>query len=233
LGDITANNQERAATLTFVPTIYTEEGISIYVAAYFKNTLLVTLPIYILRNSKIKINETGFYETKMSCYGRTNSSSTKDIWTDETGNISTEFTNISWNTNSGWYENSFRTVGLGAYATVNVQPFSNFSFTKGKTIEIEFESEKVANDTDKLIVIGNPQGARIEITPDTATLYGNSNREVIHTNYKANERIKLSFIINAVPENSQDRTVESGLAYIVNNGILERAAIASGQAFTT
>ena len=233
LGDITANNQERAATLTFVPTIYTEEGISTYVAAYFRNTLLVTLPIYILRNSKIKINETGFYETKMSCYGRTNSSSTKDIWTDETGNISTVFTNIAWNTNSGWYENSFRTVGLGEYATINAQPFSNFSFIKGKTIEIEFESEKVANDTDKLIVIGNPQGARIEITPDTATLYGNSNKEVVHTNYKANERIKLSFIINAVPENSQDRTVESGLAYIVNNGILERAAIASGQAFTT
>jgi hypothetical protein len=43
----------------------------------------------------------------------------------------------------------------------------------------------------------------------------------------------LSFIINAVPENTQDRTVESGLAYIVNNGILERAAIASGQAFNT
>jgi hypothetical protein len=29
------------------------------------------------------------------------------------------------------------------------------------------------------------------------------------------------------------RTVESGLAYIVNNGILERAAIASGQSFVT
>jgi hypothetical protein len=52
-----------------------------------------------------------------------------------------------------------------------------------------------------LITIGNPQGARIEITPDTATLFNNANVEVVHTNYKSNERIKLAFIINRVPEN--------------------------------
>ena len=233
LGDITANNQERAAVLSFVPTIYTQDGTDTYLAAYFRNTLLNAIPIYITKNNKININETGFYEAKMSAYGKTNSSTTKDTWTDETGQVTTQFNNISWNTNSGWYENSFRTVGQSESAVVSIQPFSNFDFIKGKTIEIEFESEKVANDDDKLIVIGNPQAARIEITPDTATLYGNANTEVVHTNYKANERIKLSFIINAVPENSQDRTVESGLAYIVNNGILERAAIASGQAFNT
>jgi len=156
LGDITANNQERAATLTFVPTIYTEDGVNTYVAAYFRNTLLNAIPIYIVRNTKIKINETGFYETKMSGYGRTNSSSTKDVWTDESGQVSTTFTNIAWNTNSGWYENSFRTVGQNEYATISAQPFSNFDFVKGKTIEIEFESEKVANNNDKLVVIGNP-----------------------------------------------------------------------------
>jgi len=48
-----------------------------------------------------------------------------------------------------------------------------FPFTYGKTIEIEFESEKVNNDSDILILIGNPNGARIEITPNTATLYAN------------------------------------------------------------
>jgi hypothetical protein len=64
-------------------------------------------------------------------------------------------------------------------------------------------------------------------------LYDNSNNEVVHTNYKSNERIKLAFIINSVPEESNLRTVESGLAYIVNNGILERAASASGKSFLT
>jgi len=64
-------------------------------------------------------------------------------------------------------------------------------------------------------------------------LYDNSNAEVIHTNYKSNERLKLSFIINGYPQEAASRTVESGLAYIVNNGILERAALASGKSFTT
>ena len=232
LGEITANNQERAAVLSYVPTIYTDET-QTYLGAYFGNTLLQAIPIYIVRNTKIKINETGFYALKMTAYGRTNSSSSKSTWTDTTGEVSTQFHNIAWNTNSGWYKDSFRTVGQNEYAEIQYQPFANFDFEMGKTIEIEFESEKVSDDEDKLIVIGNPTKARIEITPDTATLYSNANTEVVHTNYKANERIKLAFIINSVPEDSDERDVESGLAYIVNNGILERAAIASGQAFDT
>ena len=60
------------------------------------------------------------------------------------------------------------------YAIISAQPFNNFDFSTGKTIEIEFESEKVSDTDDTIIVIGNPYGARIEITPDTATLYDNS-----------------------------------------------------------
>jgi len=167
----------------------------------------------------------------MSAFGRTNDSNAKDIWTDVDQNISTTFTNITWNTNSGWYNNSFRTAGKSEYATINFEPFKNFSFSTGKTIEIEFESEKISDNNDKIVIIGNPEGARIEITPDTATLYNNANKNVIHTNYTYNERIKLAFIINNIPENQNDRTVESGLAYIINNGVLERAEIASGQSF--
>jgi len=64
-------------------------------------------------------------------------------------------------------------------------------------------------------------------------LYDNSNNEVVHTNYKSNERLKLAFIINSIPEEQALKTVESGLAYIINNGILERAASASGKSFNT
>lgn len=242
LGTTTARNQEKAQPLQYVPTIYTEDGHSTYLCAYFRNQnqdiLLASIPIYIIENTKVKVNETGFYQMKMSAYGRTNESNDKNTWLDVMGNANTTFTNIQWNTNSGWYNNSFRTCGINEYATINFQPFDQFSFDTGKTIEIEFESEKVANDDDVLVTIGSPTGARIEITPDTATLYSNAlnesqtgNREIVHTNYKSNERIKLAFIINSIPEDSNSRTVQSGLAYIVNNGILERSAIASGQSF--
>lgn len=233
LAVITANNQERANALNFIPTIYTQEGHETFLCAYWGNTIIATLPIYITKNNKVRVNETGFYQVKMSAYGKTNESTDKDQWNDVFGNATTTFTGVSWNTNSGWYNNSFRTVGVNEYATINFEPFADFDFTNGKTIEIEFESEKVADEEDVLISIGNPTGARIEITPDTATLYNNANTEVVHTNYKSNERLKLAFIINNVPEESTDRTVESGLAYIVNNGILERSAVASGQSFNT
>ena len=228
----TANSQQQAPNLSYIPTIYTQEGIDTYLVGYYNNNPLVTLPIYIVKNSKISVNETGFYELKLSAYGKTNDSNNKDSWNDIENNINTTFTGINWNTNSGWYNNSFRTVGADEYATINLAPFSNFDFTKGKTIEIEFESEKVADDDDVLITIGSSEGnARIEITPDTATLYNNANEDIVHTNYKANERIKLAFIINSIPEDSQYATPESGLAYIVNNGILERGSLAQGKSF--
>jgi len=59
----------------------------------------------------VAVKETGFYELKMSAFGKTNDSATKDTWTDTTGNTFTTFTNVQWNGNSGWYNNSFRTVG--------------------------------------------------------------------------------------------------------------------------
>lgn len=233
LGTITANTQEKAQTLQFVPTIYTEDGHTTYVAAYFGNTLIDKFPIYIVKNNKVIVNETGFYEFKVSAYGRTNESVDKNAWLDEVNSVPTTFTGVQWNTNSGWYENSFRTVGVNEKAVINFQPFNNFDFTTGKTIEIEFESEKVSDDNDVLITIGSKSGARIEITPNMATLYNNADTEVVHTNYKSNERVKLAFIINAIPSDTANRTVESGLAYIVNNGILERAASASGSSFDT
>jgi hypothetical protein len=59
----------------------------------------------------------------MTAYGKTNDSATKDQWVDESGNVTTTFTNIQWNSNSGWYNNSFRTVGVGSSATINAHPF--------------------------------------------------------------------------------------------------------------
>ena len=239
LATVNANTAYEASELEYVPIIYTDDE-QLYLAAYFGQNELTRIPIYITQNDDLKnIYETSNYQLKMSAYGRTNDSSDKDTWTNDANTVSTTFTDIDWNPNSGWYNNSFRTIGLNQYATIGFQPFMKsdpsdlgFPFTYGKTIEIEFESEKVTHSDDKLIIIGNPVATRIEITPNTATLYDNDNNEVIHTNYKANERIKLAFIINKVSSGAS-ATVDDGLAYIVNNGILERGALANGRSFET
>lgn len=162
------------------------------------------------------------------------------MWKDSTETVSTTFTNISWNPNSGWYDNSFRTIGTDQYAIINFKPLYSsevtndqikFPFKNGKTIEIDFESEKVSDTTDKLIVIGDPTGCRIEVTPNAASLYDNFGQRVIYTNYKANERIKLAFIINKVTDRQDLKRVDDGIAFIVNNGILERGSIANGRSF--
>jgi hypothetical protein len=44
--------------------------------------------------------------------------------------------------------------------------------------------------------------------------------EIIHTNYKIGERIKLAFVFNT--SNNTD-LYANNLVYIINNGILERA----------
>jgi len=76
----TADNQEKAPTLSFIPTIYTQEDHETFLCAYFGNTLIKAFPIYITRNTKVTVNETGFYEMKVSAYGRTNDSADKNVW---------------------------------------------------------------------------------------------------------------------------------------------------------
>jgi hypothetical protein len=56
---------------------------------------------------------------KMSAYGKTNDSTNPAQWTDVAENVSTTFTGVAWNINSGWYNNSFRTVGINENAVIN------------------------------------------------------------------------------------------------------------------
>ena len=188
------------------------------------------IPIQIFQNQEFTITETKNEVFNLSAKGKSNESSTKDVWED--GSVSTQFVNIAWNTNSGWYENSFRTCGINEYAEINYNPFRQYNIANaGKTIEIEFETEKVDSDNDVLVRIGSSTGqTRIEITPVKATLYSN-NTAVVYTNYKANERQRITFIINSNPVT--DKTIDSGLVYIVNNGILERAADGSSYSYYT
>ena len=226
LATITADYKQQASNLSFIPTIYTTNDNPASLVAFYGTKQLISIPITIIQSS-LALYETSNYTLKLSAYGKTNSSSDKANWKDNDHNISASFTgDITWDNTLGWYKNSLRLSGVGNYATINYAPMS-VNPSNGKTIEFEFESEKVNTNSDVIIQIGNTSGGHINVTPNTATLYDASGNEVIHTNYKANERVKLAFIFN-----EQNTTTDSNLVYIVNNGILERATGIAGYVFT-
>ncbi len=213
------------STLNFIPSLATDSNKQIYLIAIFDEEEIKRVPIYITPGKGFI--EQGGYIFKLSAYGRRNDSSGNQEWTYGTGGnkIETEFSKgVTWDDNRGWYENSFRTVGLDSYATIKYAPLLDTS--SGKTIEIDFETEKINNTNDVIILIGNARGARIEITPNRATLFNSANVAIVETNFKTNERLHLTFIINTV--NGVAGANNANLAYIVNNGILERAAGISG-----
>ena len=251
LATIEASKGSEPDPLEFIPATYSKEIefspatatiklVGEYRSQDGQTRQLCSIPMYITK-SALNMVETSGYDFKLSAYGRSNTSQTKAIWNGEKAvsnldTITTNFTNIKWDDNSGWFEHSFRTSGDNSYCEISYNPFKS-NPSAGRTIEVEFESEKISDPSDILITIGVPydpadpehtRGPRIEIGANKATLYDKAGNDCIHTNYKANERVKIAFIIN--PENN---TTDSGLIYIVSDGVLERGAMTAGHDFTT
>ena len=204
LNSITVDRYEQASDLVFSPIIYTTDDQPITLVGTYGTKELINIPITIAKSDLI-MYETPNYSLKLSAYGKTNSSVDKTIWRDEVDNIDTTFTNISYDDNIGWNNNALRVNGLTSYATINYTPL-NGNPSLGRTIEFEFESEKVNSDNDVIIQIGSTNGGRIDVTPNTASIYDASGISILHTNFKSNERVKLAFIINET-----NSTVDSNL----------------------
>ena len=224
---IRGQNNATSEPLKFIPDFYTvnlggtQVNNNVYLVSLYNGIEIDEFPLRIAE-SNLKIVETTGYDLKLTAFGRSNNSPDKDQWTYPSNNITTTFTNITYDNNSGWSENSFATSGTTQYAIVNYNPIpSQYNLAGvGKTIEIDFKPEKVVNEGDVLITIGDVNGGHIKITTNEAGLYNGVNPiKNCRTNYKANERIKLTFVFNPVTAGSSD----SNLFFIINNGILERA----------
>lgn len=145
----------------------------------------------------------------LSASGRTNQDANKDQWT--FGDYSTTFTGFNWSTTSGWNNNRL-VVHEGMSITTNIKPLSVTSF--GKTIEIEFESSNVTNDDAIICDLRNEGGLGLVITATKASMIvGYGNKEQVSTNYKANELVRVSFVL--------DSTNKLALVYV--NGIVSGA----------
>ena len=212
--------------LTFIPEIYqTQDDGAELIAKFVKNnveTVIESFPI-IIAKSTYDIQEASEIKLKLQAFGKSNSSESRDIWVDNVNNVTTTFNNVSWDDRSGWNDNALQLQGVNTTAVINYNPFPGGTYSlgnQGKTIEIEFMPVKAVSDDDILIRIGDATRGHIDIKPSGAYLYSGDGHKV-HTNYKVGERIKLAFIFNT--SNNTD-IYANGLVYIINNGILERAA---------
>lgn len=225
---------QQAPKFTYIPTTYTRLGKKTYLVAcidYNGNQLIdsnereiISIPITIAE-STLGVSETTGADLmlKLSAFGRQNTGSTVDSWT--YGDYYTDFAGVKWNDASGWYNNSLRLSGSDQIALVNFNAFDSSNInttTKGLTVEIDFEPDFVASNSDELIRIGSTISTEphISIYPNKAQLFIQGN-PLITTNYKANERVKLAFIVE--PRQGVSDELKN-VVFIVNNGICERAA---------
>lgn len=223
VGSGIGSKEQMSDALQFIPDVHQTQADGATLVAKYNDTVLEEFPI-IIDESSYKIQEASETMLKLSAFGKSNSSEDKDSWIDSIGGVTTTFNNVAFDDRSGWVDNSLLIQGSDVTAVVNYCPLpANYNLESlGKTIEIEFTPIKADDDSDVLIRIGSQDRGHIDIKSTGAYLYvGNSTTDVIHTNYKVGERLKLAFVFNT--SNNTD-LYANGLVYIINNGILERAA---------
>lgn len=154
-------------------------------------------------------------ELYLSSYGRSNSEKDPANWS--YGDIETTFSNFNF-ISDGWQLDedgvSVLRVSGDARLTIPAKIFANDFRTTGKTIEVEFSTKEVF-DYETTIFKCMFEGRGIQITAQRADLF--SEQSTIGTQYKENEHIRLSFVVEKKGEN------RFLLVYI--NGILSGSTI--------
>lgn len=160
--------------------------------------------------SSIKVEpETNDLELQLLSAGRSNNESNPGIWTH--GDVTTTFSDMNWSS-TGWIldkdgDTCLRLNG-DARAEISFQPFVSDLRNYGKTIELEFAIRDVHNRAAVPISCISG-GIGFEVKPDT--IYLKSEQSEVFCNYKDDERVKVTFVIE-----SKD---ESRLLSIYLNGV--------------
>lgn len=166
--------------------------------------------------------ETNDLLLELSAKGRSNTETHPDTWTfqqaaGQGGNlIESTFTGFEWNGQSGW-KNDALVIPAGANVQIGLNPLAGNPITKGRTIEIDFETLNIDNEAASVLsLLSGTTG--LSITPTTAKLQTAGGAKV-ETKFRDGDRVHLTFIVNRTDDTNNMR-----MLYIVNNGILERAA---------
>lgn len=146
----------------------------------------------------------------LSSEGRSNNEANPEVWT--FNNIETTFTGFN-GTNDRWQADNDGNIACrvsgNARLNINYRPHAVDFRTTGKTIELEFATRDVLN-YDATILSCMSGGRGFSITAQRAMLA--SEQSAISTQYKEDEHVRISFVVN---KRSQNR-----LLMIYINGIV-------------
>lgn len=151
----------------------------------------------------------------LSATGKTNSSADRNVW--KYGSYLTQFSGFKWLPSSGWNDGAL-VMSEGASIAVNCAPLGDDSTTNGKTLEFEFATRNVLDMDAVICDLRNSNGVGILITASEASLISAGGAKV-STRYKADENVRLSFVINR-----KAGVNEKCLVYLYVNGVLSGAA---------
>lgn len=153
----------------------------------------------IVTESTIKIEpEANDLEMQLTSEGRSNNELNPNQWT--YGDVTTTFQNMNWES-VGWIDDEKGDTCLrlngDARAEINFKPFDEDLRTYGKTIELEFAIRDV-NNREAIPISCMSGGIGFEVKTDTA--YLKSEQSEIFCNYKEEERVKVTFVIESKSE---------------------------------
>lgn len=148
----------------------------------------------------------------LSSYGRSNSESEPSVWKDTDNNITCTLSDFNY-TSDGWVTDTEGVTALrvsgDARVTIPYHVFGSDFRSTGKTIEIEFATRDILN-YDSTIMSCTNGGVGFTLTAQRAML--TSEQSEISTQYKENEHVRISFVI--------EKRTENRLIYIYINGIM-------------
>lgn len=152
-----------------------------------------------VEKSKITIEaETTDLEVELLSEGRSNNETNPGQWV--SGDVTTDFTAMNWSS-VGWVADETGDTCLrfngDARAEINFKPFAEDLRVYGKTIEIEFAIRDVHNRN--AVAISCMSGdIGFQVRPDTA--YLRSEQSEVFCNYKEEEKVKVTFVIESRSE---------------------------------
>ena len=142
--------------------------------------------------------------------GKNNASVDRDSWS--YGEYAAVMEGFRWDALSGWNGGELVMSG-GERVVFNYAPLGTDATSTGRTIELEFSTDSVTDESAVVCDMRDAGGAGILVTASSVSLRSAGGRE-ISRRYKSGERIRVGFVIH------RDFGVDdSGMAFLYINGI--------------